>query len=332
MYPDQAKCDGAQLTARGFYQHAKAGMYLAKKYIYKRKLFRGKLNQKKLRGSIYARTTYYSRTYQSAWAFLFGFLSNITAPGDLNVLTESYSTSFCSSQLSGVSCLCPAIKRVKTTLEKEHSKIVNSHSFYKSVKKEVGKVLGVPVSSTPWLGAVLDVLMAYWCHNHQLPCVSKTGQCFTPELVHNIWKVTESVSRAELETKAKLKVNDLMMYPLLREIANRYVNITKGLSQQKVVLYSGHDKTISPLLVAMGIGNGQWPPFASRLVMELYSSSNASAPEYYLKVIYNGNDMTRQLRFCENGLCPLENFLDFVFNKYLSAFGKGTYNDICTKW
>ena len=35
-------------------------------------------------------------------------------------------------------------------------------------------------------------------------------------------------------------------------------------------LYSAHDTTLMPLLLAMGAFDGEWPPFAADVAFELY--------------------------------------------------------------
>lgn len=35
-------------------------------------------------------------------------------------------------------------------------------------------------------------------------------------------------------------------------------------------MYSAHDTTLLPLLVALGMYDGRWPPFASYIAFELY--------------------------------------------------------------
>lgn len=45
----------------------------------------------------------------------------------------------------------------------------------------------------------------------------------------------------------------------------------------RVCLYSVHDSTIMPMLMALGVWDGQWPPFASTLAIELYSDAPGPA-------------------------------------------------------
>jgi Histidine phosphatase superfamily (branch 2) len=74
----------------------------------------------------------------------------------------------------------------------------------------------------------------------------------------------------------------------------------------KLSLYSGHDTVIAPVLAALGLYNDDlciWPPYASRIVFELWqrhgdSSASGSAAEHYIRVIYNGRDLTPNIPSC----------------------------------
>ena len=109
------------------------------------------------------------------------------------------------------------------------------------------------------------------------------------------------------------------LHPLLDEIEARYQNITHGITDSRFVLYSGHDLTLQPLLGTLGIaGDDEHPPFAACLVLELYRMKEGGG--HFLRVLYNGQDRTEMLRFCEiedlvDGLCPLRHFCRFVYNK-----------------
>lgn len=42
-----------------------------------------------------------------------------------------------------------------------------------------------------------------------------------------------------------------------------------GISGPKMAVFSGHDSTLFPLLTALGAFDGSWPPYASRVQIEL---------------------------------------------------------------
>ena len=59
-----------------------------------------------------------------------------------------------------------------------------------------------------------------------------------------------------------------------------------GSSKTKLALFSSHDSMIMPLLVAMGLYEWEWPPYAAYIAYELWR--HKTTRKYYIKVLYNG--------------------------------------------
>lgn len=87
----------------------------------------------------------------------------------------------------------------------------------------------------------------------------------------------------------------------------------------KLSLYSGHDTVIAPVLAALGLYTDDlciWPPYASRIVFELWqrlgdtsgpgtgtgtaavSATATALTQHYVRVIYNGRDLTPNIPSC----------------------------------
>jgi hypothetical protein len=257
-------------------------------------------------------------------------------------LTITNNINFCDDKLGGVSCSCPVISRLREFSKKEEIKMKSSVTSYlmSSIKQEVADLYGMSVQRVPWIGGIIEVLMGYICHDLPLPCSHVTttygertnhrDRCIQMPLVGKMWQYLDTRGSIILSGHAEQKYNILFMYPLLREIAERMVNITRDQSVPKLTLYSGHDLTITPLAKALGIFNGHWAPYGSRLVIEMYSSTNA---QYYIRILYNGKDRTKALKFCKSylqyNMCPLKYFVDFTFQEVFKVFRSKTYNDIC---
>ncbi|XP_071942877.1 testicular acid phosphatase homolog isoform X2 [Antedon mediterranea] len=91
-------------------------------------------------------------------------------------------------------------------------------------------------------------------------------------------------------------------------------NMEKKHSTRQVYMYSGHDTTLVPLSMALGIYDGAPPPPATCLGVELW---NDSQNEYYVKIWYR-NDSTvdpyiMSLPTCTD-LCPLDEFKRILTN------------------
>lgn len=57
-------------------------------------------------------------------------------------------------------------------------------------------------------------------------------------------------------------------------------------------LYATHDVTLMPILMALGIFDCKWPPFAVDLTMELYQHQKSK--EWFVQLYYHGE--VRSLR------------------------------------
>nr|XP_004658996.3 lysophosphatidic acid phosphatase type 6 [Jaculus jaculus] len=75
---------------------------------------------------------------------------------------------------------------------------------------------------------------------------------------------------------------------------------------RKLYLYATHDVTLMPLLMALGIFDHKWPPFAADLTMELYQ--HRESKEWFVQLSYHGEEQVP--RGCPDKLCPLDQFLN----------------------
>ena len=133
------------------------------------------------------------------------------------------------------------------------------------------------------------------------------------------------------ERDTYIKLNTLQVYPLLLEIARHQEMVANGSSHKRFVLYSAHDKTLHALKIALGVRDVTHQPYASRLVFELYRKWDDKS--LYLRVLFNGMDLTSQLSFCTksdnlHGMCAFESFKNFIFDTE-ARVGDKSYRDAC---
>ena len=85
-----------------------------------------------------------------------------------------------------------------------------------------------------------------------------------------------------------------------------------GDSAVKMYLYSGHDTTLLPLLHVFDIFDGDWPPFAANITLELYE--NKEKNEHFVQTLYEGEPQL--VAGCSSTMCPLSEFQAAV-DKYI---------------
>lgn len=82
---------------------------------------------------------------------------------------------------------------------------------------------------------------------------------------------------------------------------------------RKLILYAVHDVTLFPLLVAMGVFNSKWPPYAADVTLELYQHSK----DWFIRLIYNG-EVQILIRYYHVGplsKCQVARFI-WIFKQY----------------
>ncbi|XP_064333746.1 lysophosphatidic acid phosphatase type 6 isoform X1 [Camelus dromedarius] len=93
---------------------------------------------------------------------------------------------------------------------------------------------------------------------------------------------------------------------------------------RKLYLYAAHDVTLMPLLLALGIFDHKWPPFAGDLTMELHQHQESGA--WFVRLYYQGKEQVP--RGCPDRLCPLDKFLNTMSVYTLSP---EKYRTLCSQ-
>ena len=120
-------------------------------------------------------------------------------------------------------------------------------------------------------------------------------------------------------------IADVATHPMLIQIAKRMINKSRHKSSLKFVLYSGHDSTVTPLLINLGVHDRtRGTPYATRVVFELWKDTlidSSKQPEsldnFYFRVLVNGKVVTGEMKFCGDALvkgelCPVRELVSWL--------------------
>ena len=227
-FPDEPVCEASKLTPKGVQQHLINGRNFYTKYLQKMKLGEGNLTHKQ----VIVRSSEVSRTYQSAIAFMFGFLPNFNFS---EFIVRKSPTNFCSKKLSGYNCDCPG-KFAKLEKSERFAGLLYRHRGpQQDVKNFLAEVYDLPVSKVPFITQVMDILMGQACHGIPLKCGS-AGKCIDKSMVDLIWSLVEEEGvKARMNNDHYLTYSHLAFHPLLSEIVLRMNNVTKFKSPVKFV-------------------------------------------------------------------------------------------------
>lgn len=185
--------------------------------------------------------------------------------------------------------------------------------------------------------------------------------CVKHEHILSLFAYLDWSYRQDLKNIHQRRRGMLHAYGLMHDVVKNMIRMISG-SKPKMVVYSGHDKTLRPLILALGINDYQHYNirYASRMIFEVYRKKDLrdelkfterkpEAIDFYFRVVYNGEDVTNRLSFCRprhtvvmrvvdpiddvkmynTYLCPIENIVRFIHDDYFAAFNVSNFKDAC---
>ncbi|XP_068242029.1 2-phosphoxylose phosphatase 1 [Palaemon carinicauda] len=291
LLPLPSKCNIGYLTPQGVAQHIQLGKVLKEVYLNDWNLLGNKWDAE----DIVVYSSKYRRTFQSLLAFLYSFLPDFDI--SKTHIRDGKGISFCDNE-----CRCDKADVYDHKYDQERREYRKSHPGVMDLIRRINPL----IKSNPMADDITnplvmrDALLAYVCHGAVLPC--SEGRCVKIEDITSLISYEEWEGKQK-RTSAQRKAAKLRSYGLLKSIVN-YIDGMVGDSKPRVVIFSGHDKTLKFLLDSLAVPNYQLPYYASRLIFEVYR--NTSTPQnaeyrknYSFRVVYNGKDITRLIPFCD---------------------------------
>ncbi|KAL7641835.1 UNVERIFIED_CONTAM: hypothetical protein RMT77_007709 [Armadillidium vulgare] len=341
ILPAPFRCSIGHLTPLGVVQHLQLGKVLRALYIDKI----GLISDPWEIDDVIIYSTKFRRTFQSILAFLHSFLP-IFNLSNLRI-RDTKGIYFC-----GDYCRCDKALVYEKKHEIEKQEYLKSHPSVAKLVAELNPLVKAhdydEDITNPF--TMRDALLAYACHGAKLPCVD--GKCISFEDLSKLLSYEEMEARQK-RTPNQIKSSKLNSYGFLKNIMMS-INGIKREEKPKVIIYSGHDKSLNNLLTSLGITHFQAPYYASRVIFEIYHNSSVATDEpdykknYHFRLIYNGKDITKQLTFCnvkmikrlvsknskgsDMNLCPvesLEQYLKPAF--YFKDFNISSFTSACLK-
>mmetsp|Transcript_24354 Transcript_24354/g.35731 ORF Transcript_24354/g.35731 Transcript_24354/m.35731 type:complete len:213 (-) Transcript_24354:134-772(-) len=160
-------------------------------------------------------------------------------------------------------------------------------------------------STTERITDVVDAILPRYCHGEAYQCGDK-GQCVTHKLLESLM---EDADRAFCEAYTSpvggREFTMLDMFPFMKEVRGALLMASET-EKGGIQVFAGHDTVIAPVLSALGVyGHPSicaWPPYASRITFELWTPSSQSKSRWYIRLMYNGKDVTGLVPSCQSPL------------------------------
>jgi len=325
----------SHLTVLGSLQLLKQGQELAGVYL--PEMEEGK-SMESLVQRLEAYTTNFERTFQSETSLLYGLLTKIQSTTPDGVLCEllkkiqfTDGIYFCMDKKDFIEQKEGAtLDKLLNQLEQEE---LASDSDVNQLMSDVMTIISPPDSELndeererkekitklapdlPISIIVTDGLMAYLCHATPFP--SRDGRSVTKDDAERIMAFVEAQNKRLSKDHSFLQHNMLKIYGYLQFLVKRFKQIANvEETYPRFSLFSGHDFTLISVASVLGFWDYQMPPYASRVVFEVYRQQDN--PTAYVRILYNGKDVTENTDVCKKspeGESPSSNCMSFSGEK-----------------
>ncbi|XP_010780785.1 lysophosphatidic acid phosphatase type 6 [Notothenia coriiceps] len=293
-----------QLTTVGMQQLYELGKRLRTRYVEQSSFLSSTFNP----AEVYVRSTNIVRTIESAKCLVAGLFQQkekeivpiFTTASESEILYPNYHG-------------CKLLKILASHRWAESSTLPDIAADLQSIQS----ALGIAAHQHIDFILIRDDMVAR--ETHGLPCPSVLDSWRTKveqRAVDMICHVYEPSKRENLQ----LCVGPLM-HKMLANIEGKLQG-TSSEPKRKLFLYSAHDTTLIPCLMALGIFDMKWPPYAADITVELHQHRQTNKP--FVKVSYIDQDQL--IPGCSGVYCPLDEFKQILSSYSLSS---DLYQSLC---
>ncbi|XP_052004599.1 lysophosphatidic acid phosphatase type 6-like [Xyrauchen texanus] len=275
-----------QLTTVGMEQLYDLGVRLRKRYIQELPFLTPSFNPKE----VYIRSTNIVRTIESAKCLVAGLFQQEQA-GVVSILTEKAEKEVLYPNYHG----CKLLGLLTGPRWAESSTLPDIAADLQSIQC----ALGVDPHQRLDFILIRDDMVARETHGLPIPTALEHWRNIVEQrAVDMINHIYEPSKRQNLQ----MCVGPLFQL-LITNIEDKVQGIT-SYPDRKLFLYSVHDTTLMPCLMALGVFDMKWPPYAADITLELYQHRQTN--QHFVKVSYIGQD--QQIPGCSDVYCPLNEF------------------------
>lgn len=289
-------CRQGQLTINGYRMAKNLGRWLRRRYVNQFDLLPAAYEPRTLA----ARTTCIDRTYKTLQGVITGLYPDMNLPIVANASREREEIMY------GKNTTCARLGPMFETLS---SKLAEKEARSKSLAKLAERVAAAlhlqdeaaGTHNVSWI-RLRDTLAAMEADNITLP---KGATDFILDLV-SVEAIREeaaiigpSPSDGLVDEVMCQEVIRLSIGPLIHRLLTNMKAAAAAPNEcrlgvvpdntdcpPKMILFAGHDSTVTPLIIALGVNLDDWPPFASNVVFELWH--NKEEGQQFVRILYDG--------------------------------------------
>jgi len=201
------------------------------------------------------------------------------------------------------SAICPKLAELESEVNQGPEVLEFQNMVNAKLQKTLAGIFGWSLDK-PTI-EIFDCFQTHTCHGMEFPS-GVTPDLFT-EVNQNVLWFTKAIDGAQIQNYT---YSQIAIGSFLQDIIDLIDAVHTGSSEVKLALYSGHDTTILPFLLAYRIWDAEWPPYASLVQIEVLTDMNAME---FVRIIYNGLELL--LPDCNyQSPCPYEHFVALTKN------------------
>ena len=301
-----------QLTEKGFQELFTLGQELRKRYIDTGLL--GDSNSNTVDGNLfYCRSTNFCRTKQSLRSLISGILfdpvsNSMNSKNDVKIFARPKTEETMFPQADGP-CSAIAMRRAELFADDYIAQNFKGLKYnYHDLNEIVGNILGYTDNNRDtmnWL-SIREILVCHHVHNVPLP------KNITEDMIIDIDRLSGFMWNRLFSDDI---FNRLAIGRFLKEFKEMLEKVltNRGGSSHKVMIYSGHDSTLVPILCALvdrsedtlnissdDSSDSLWPPYASHFEIEI--ARNSDDDQLYVRALFNNEEM--KIHGCKDVWCP----------------------------
>lgn len=275
-----------QLTTIGMEQMYDLGVRLRKRYIEDIPFLTPSFNPKE----VYIRSTNIVRTIESAKCLVAGLFQQKQA-GVASILTDKSESEVLYPNYHG----CKLLRLHSGPRWAESSKLSDIAEDLRSIQSALGVGPHQPLDFI----LIRDDMVARETHGLPVPTALEHWR--------NIVEKRAVDMMCHIYDPSKRQIVQMCVGPFFHMLITNIEDKVQGISSypdRKLFLYSVHDTTLMPCLMALGVFDMKWPPYAADITLELYQHRQTN--QHYVKVSYIGQD--QKIPGCSDVYCPLNEF------------------------
>jgi hypothetical protein len=292
-------CGMGVLTELGYNQQIHNGAFF--RSLYNGTFLPDRITKDTFESKFYVRSTDVPRVILSAESILTGLYPPEKRDGSFAIKINTMDQM--TENLVSNAFVCPRVAYYASQFKasayyKNHTMVVTQ-----PLQKRIAPILNMRPEDID-LGALFDCWISDICHGFSIPS-GITDDILMQVMREGEWQYGQSYNYPSRIDYCKPGIGTFM-----REYLTVFQSIRNNPSNPlQFVLYTAHDTTIMPVLVALNGWNWIWPTFAAHIITEYYDAPNPS-----VRILYNGKPLV--LPDCGQEFCPYDTF-EKIVNKVI---------------